>query len=57
MVRWLDDDDESTYDTVHSNAVVAPSGSDVLSLTIGTKCIALFEGQYFDVEITASGTN
>ena len=54
VVHWLDDT-STKYDTVQSKDVIPHESSDVLRLSPGTHCKALFQGKEFSVEIIASG--
>ena len=55
VVRWLDDGDDVIFDTLSSKDIVSPEGVDVLNLSSGDKCSALFKGHEYQVEIIACG--
>jgi len=55
VVRWLDDGDDVIFDTLSSKDTVSPEGVDVLNLSSGDKCSALFKGLEYPVEIIACG--
>ena len=53
-MRWLEDG-PPTYDTVHSKNITTSKETDVLDITPGMECSALFKGTTFGVEVIACG--
>ena len=54
LVLWLEEEDP-LYDTLWARDIIPTGDADVLQLTPGSICKAVFEGKEYDVKIVSRG--